>query len=154
MLISVDQLDVLCGQLRFDGLRQFQHLRFHLSGSIGADAPELSPKKMQHVAVGHLELRSNGRGEVGHAAEAGLMLVATDGHRLAKRLLRAGDSTAGMPAIIVPRKTIDILGKILPKEGAVTLKASDAKIVIEVAGTTLVSKLIDGTFPDYTADQT
>ncbi len=84
-----------------------------------------------------------------HATEPGLMLVATDGHRLAKRLLRTGDSTAGMPAIIVPRKTVDILGKILPKEGAVTLKASDAKIVIEAGGTTIVSKLIDGTFPDY-----
>lgn len=100
-------------------------------------------------AVSTEETRYYLNGVFMHPCDAGVLLVATDGHRLAKRLLRTDASTAGLPAIIVPRKTVDILGKILPKEGSITLSASDAKIRIAADGVELTSKLIDGTFPDY-----
>lgn len=79
-----------------------------------------------------------------------LKLVATDGHRLAYAALKLG---AQLPRqeVIIPRKTVLELGKLLAD--------SDASVKVEV-GTTqaafsfgtvdLVSKLIDGKFPDYT----
>ena len=79
-----------------------------------------------------------------------LKLVATDGHRLAYAALKLG---AQLPRqeVIIPRKTVLELGKLLAD--------SDASVKVEVGATQaafsfgtvdLVSKLIDGKFPDYT----
>lgn len=82
-----------------------------------------------------------------------LIAVATDGHRLAKSTLPLPDGAAGLPAIIIPRKTVELVLKMLPDKGPVRLDVSDVKFRISMGGdetgVTLVSKLIDGTFPDY-----
>ena len=79
-----------------------------------------------------------------------LKLVATDGHRLAFAALPLEASLPRQEAI-VPRKTVVELTKLLAD--------SDEEVRIELAGTQasfafgaieLVSKLIDGKFPDYT----
>lgn len=85
-----------------------------------------------------------------HSVEGGVMLVATDGHRLAKRFIALPDGVEGPnPGIIIPKKTVGIIAKILPKDGMVSIAASDAKVMITTPDTQLTSKLIDGTFPDY-----
>lgn len=82
-----------------------------------------------------------------------LVMVATDGHRLAKTSCALPDGAAGMPGIIVPRKTVDLLAKVLPDKGDVSVSLSAAKIMVSAedgeGSVTLTSKLIDGTFPDY-----
>lgn len=84
-----------------------------------------------------------------HPADGGLMLVATDGHRLAKRFLPAPQTPQDWRGVIVPRKTTAILDKILPKTGTVQISLTESKITIATGAVTLVAKLIDGTFPDY-----
>ncbi|MCA0027380.1 MULTISPECIES: DNA polymerase III subunit beta [unclassified Mesorhizobium] len=85
-----------------------------------------------------------------HAAEDAFNAVATDGHRLAKFCTALPEGAAGMPAIIVPKKTAGLIKQILgDKVVTVTISVSDAKIRIEAGNVTLLSKLIDGTFPDY-----
>lgn len=84
-----------------------------------------------------------------HAEDDGVRLVATDGHRLASRHVRRDSGEAPAAGIIVPRKTVAVLQKILPKDGLVEIEASDAKIAFRIPGLRLISKLIDGTFPDY-----
>lgn len=84
-----------------------------------------------------------------HPAENGMVFVATDGHRLAKRLVTVEDIPAGAPGVIIPRKTITALGKVLPKDGDIVIEWSDAKICFSFPGTRLLSKQIDGQFPDY-----
>ncbi|WP_377299775.1 DNA polymerase III subunit beta [Rhizobium sp. SGZ-381] len=85
-----------------------------------------------------------------HPVEEGVMLVATDGHRLAKRVvLLEGGAPADMPSVIIPKKTVGVLAKILPKDGEITLTVSDARISFDLGSTRLSSKLIDGTFPEY-----
>jgi DNA polymerase-3 subunit beta len=76
--------------------------------------------------------------------------VATDGHRLARVEMVLPEGAAGMPGIIVPRKTVAELRK-LADEGAdeIQLALSETKIRFSVGNATLTSKLIDGTFPDY-----
>jgi DNA polymerase-3 subunit beta len=84
--------------------------------------------------------------------EGKLMLrgVATDGHRLAKVDVEAPEGAAGMPSIIIPRKTVQELIKLLEDyEGKISISLSANKAVFEIGKTKLITKLIDGKFPDY-----
>ncbi len=79
-----------------------------------------------------------------------LRAVATDGHRLAQSQMALPPGAAGMPGIIVPRKTVLELVKLLEGEdGEVEVAISASKIRFTFGKLVLTSKLIDGTFPDY-----
>jgi DNA polymerase-3 subunit beta len=79
-----------------------------------------------------------------------LRAVATDGHRMARAEVDAPAGAVGMPGIIIPKKTVGEVQKLLDgAEGDVTVEVSDTKIRFTVAGVVLLSKLIEGTFPDY-----
>ncbi len=79
-----------------------------------------------------------------------LRAVATDGHRLARVEVELPAGAAGMPGVIIPRKTIGELSRLI-EEGVeeVKISLSENKIRFVCGNATLVSKLIDGTFPDY-----
>ncbi|BAF87011.1 DNA polymerase III subunit beta [Azorhizobium caulinodans] len=84
------------------------------------------------------------------AGTAKLRAVATDGHRLAQAELDAPEGSAGLPGVIVPRKTVAEIQKLLEdKDAEVTVSLSTTKIRVAVGAIVLTSKLIDGTFPDY-----
>lgn len=79
-----------------------------------------------------------------------LRAVATDGHRMARAEVEAPTGAAGMPGIIVPKKTVAEVQKLLEgAEGDVRVEVSDTKIRFTQGGVVLLSKLIEGTFPDY-----
>ena len=83
-------------------------------------------------------------------AQPVLKAAATDGHRLARVTVARPDGAAGMPDIIVPRKCIAELRKLLDEiEGSVEVSLSASKIRFGLGTAVLTSKLIDGTFPDY-----
>jgi DNA polymerase-3 subunit beta len=76
--------------------------------------------------------------------------VATDGHRLAQVEMVAPHGCEGMPGIIVPRKTVGEIQKLVEDpEASIGVEVSDAKIRLTFGDVVLTSKLIDGTFPDY-----
>ena len=76
--------------------------------------------------------------------------VATDGHRLARVEAEAPQGSAGMPGIIIPRKTVAEVLKLLDGvEETVEVELSDTKIRFTLGGVVLLSKLIEGSFPDY-----
>jgi DNA polymerase III subunit beta len=86
----------------------------------------------------------------GTAKAATLRAVATDGHRLAQCELPLPDGAAGMPGIIVPRKTVGEVQRLIESgEGNVGIELSAGKIRFTIGNVVLTSKLIDGTFPDY-----
>lgn len=76
--------------------------------------------------------------------------VATDGHRIAVIERPAPAGAEGMPPIIVPTKTVAQIKGMLSSAGSVSVSLSDIKIRFTIGETTVTSKLIDGTFPDYT----
>ncbi len=79
-----------------------------------------------------------------------LRVVATDGHRLASVEVPLPDGAAGMPGVIVPRKTVTELRKLIDETAEdVSISLSESKIQFSFETATLTSKLIDGTFPDY-----
>ena len=86
----------------------------------------------------------------GSGKNATLRAVATDGHRLAQAELAVPSGAAGMPGVIVPRKTVGEVQRLIEdNEGEVTIELSSAKIRFSIGDVVLTSKLIDGTFPDY-----
>ena len=79
-----------------------------------------------------------------------LRAVATDGHRLARFEMPLPEGAAGMPGIIIPRKTIGELRKLVDEAAdAIHITLSESKIRFAFDHIVLTSKLIDGTFPDY-----
>ena len=83
-----------------------------------------------------------------------LKAAATDGHRLARFTIPRPDGAEGMPDVIVPRKAVAELRKLLEEalDGNVHVDLSASKIRFTLGGeggVVLTSKLIDGTFPDY-----
>ncbi|PZO71124.1 MAG: DNA polymerase III subunit beta [Pelagerythrobacter marensis] len=83
-----------------------------------------------------------------------LKAAATDGHRLARFTLPRPEGAEGMPDVIVPRKAVAELRKLLEEslDGNVQVDLSASKIRFTLGGeggVVLTSKLIDGTFPDY-----
>jgi len=83
-----------------------------------------------------------------------LKAAATDGHRLARYTIARPDGAEGMPDVIVPRKAVGELRKLLDEalDGNVEIDLSASKIRFTLGGeggVVLTSKLIDGTFPDY-----
>lgn len=86
-------------------------------------------------------------GELGPSLRA----VATDGHRLARIDAALPEGAAGMPGVIVPRKTVNELRKLLDDDEAqIAVSVSETKVRFATPTITLTSKVIDGTFPDYT----
>ena len=86
------------------------------------------------------------QGETGQVLRA----VATDGHRLARIDAMLPDGAAGMPGVIVPRKTVGEMRKLLDDDEAqIAVSVSETKIRFATPEITLTSKVIDGTFPDY-----
>jgi DNA polymerase-3 subunit beta len=76
--------------------------------------------------------------------------VATDGHRLARFDMEKPAGLDDMPGVIVPRKAVGELRKLMEEfEGDVKVSLSETKIRFDFADIILTSKLIDGTFPDY-----
>ncbi|TCD05366.1 DNA polymerase III subunit beta [Erythrobacteraceae bacterium CFH 75059] len=95
----------------------------------------------------HVSDGENGSGPVMRAA-------ATDGHRLARFTLSRPEGAEGMPDVIIPRKTVAELRKLLEEalDAEVRVDLSPSKVRFTLGGengVVLTSKLIDGTFPDY-----
>lgn len=81
----------------------------------------------------------------------GLRAVATDGHRLVRLSLPRPVGAEGMPGLILPRKLVTELGKLSNVEGEAMFEVgvSTTKVRFARGDNVLVSKVIDGTFPDY-----
>lgn len=77
-----------------------------------------------------------------HTKGGNLAAVATDGHRLARHI--ADYEVPDFKGIIIPRKLVGLVPK-----GDLAVSLSDTKIRLVAGDTTITSKLIDGTFPDY-----
>lgn len=76
--------------------------------------------------------------------------VATDGHRLARLDAPMPAGAEGMPGVIVPRKAVLELRRLLDDAGdEISVTVSTSKIKLAFDDIVLTSKLIDGTFPDY-----
>jgi DNA polymerase III subunit beta len=145
--------------------------RFTLQTLPESDFPDLAPGDMTHkftlkaadlkrlidktqFAISTEETRYYLNGIYLHAAGSGkaqtLRAVATDGHRLAQMELPLPKGAEGIPGVIVPRKTVSEVQRLMEDaEAEVLIELSAGKIRFTIGQAILTSKLIDGTFPDY-----
>jgi DNA polymerase-3 subunit beta len=141
--------------------------RFSLQTLPETDFPDLAPGEMSHrfdvaatdlrlliektqFAISSEETRYYLNGIYLHVMDGKLRAVATDGHRLALADAPAPAGAAGMPGVIVPRKTVSELLKLVGEAAdPVAIELSGVKIRVSTGSIILTSKLIDGTFPDY-----
>ena len=80
-----------------------------------------------------------------------LRAVATDGHRLAQYDIPLPQGAEDITGIIIPKKTIFELRKVLDDaNGDVSISLNENKIKFTFNDLKIISKVIDGTFPDYT----
>jgi DNA polymerase-3 subunit beta len=79
-----------------------------------------------------------------HTVDGKLRAVATNGHTLAQHDVALPEGADAMPGVIVPRKAVPLV-----PQGVVSVSVSANKIRLVADGVEVVSKLVDGTFPDY-----
>ena len=106
-------------------------------------------------AVSNEETRYYLNGIFLHKAERNsiqfLRAVATDGHRLAQYDIPLPQGAEDITGIIIPKKTIYELRKVLDDaNGDISISLNENKIKFSFNDLKVVSKVIDGTFPDYT----
>jgi len=77
-----------------------------------------------------------------------LRTVATDGHRLAMSYLTMTNLSSEF-GVILPKKSVNEIRRIIDGTSKIKVSLSRAKIKIIADQITIVSKLIDGDFPDY-----
>lgn len=75
--------------------------------------------------------------------------IATDGHRLALASSTASSLTSAVAGVIIPKKTINEIRKIVEGNEEATVAFSKAKIRVSSGNSIVISKLIDGEFPEY-----
>ncbi len=78
-----------------------------------------------------------------------LTMVATDGRRLALVDLEMEFPRSHEADIIVPTKCVTELARLLGDEGDVKMSVSENQVAFEIGPTVLVSKLIEGNYPNY-----
>jgi DNA polymerase-3 subunit beta len=84
------------------------------------------------------------------AAEGdGLRLVATDSYRLAVRDLPGTSVLGEGQSVLVPSNALKELTRLLGDSDKVTLRLGERDVSFEVAGARLMSRLIEGEFPNY-----
>jgi DNA polymerase III subunit beta len=150
--------------------------RFQIQTLPSSDFPDISTGTPQHsfdmpapdlariiadteFAISTEETRYYLNGIYLHVAEVEgaprLRGVATNGHQLARIDVTAPEGCASMAGVIVPRKAVGEIARLVDKRAEpVRLSLDHSKLRLDLGDpdnpdTTLITKLIDGTFPDY-----
>lgn len=83
-------------------------------------------------------------------AQGDIAACATNGHQLALYWDDRPGGAEGMPGVIVPRKTCGLLARHLDGvKGEATISVAATRMTVQWGQSSLTTKLIDGTFPDY-----
>jgi DNA polymerase-3 subunit beta len=86
-----------------------------------------------------------------HFAKDSIRMVATDSYRLSVKETPVNSSVSGTSQVITPARTLLELSRIAAgaDDENISILPTDNQILFEVGGISLVSRLIDGQFPNY-----
>ncbi len=126
-----------------------QHQSMHSFALTGGELHRLIDQT--RFAMSTEEARYYLNGIYFHILEGNLRAVATDAHRLALSWLPLPPHTEAFPGAILSRKTIAEVRKLIDHEDTVVdISLSASQIAFRLGDLTLYSRLVKGTFPDYT----
>ena len=83
------------------------------------------------------------------AQEGGLRLVATDSYRLAMRDVSDVSVLAEGQSVLIPSRALGELNRVLSQDDRVELRLGHNEASFEIGSVTLVTRLIEGEFPNY-----
>ncbi len=101
-------------------------------------------------AVGNDELRPVMCGVFVQLESNGITFVSTDAHKLV-RYKRSDTKSKKASSYIIPRKPLTLLKNILTGNGKVKVDYNNTNVSFEFGNSLLVSRLIDGKYPNYDA---
>lgn len=151
MNLANDRLHIAAGRASFElatlPIDDFPHLASaEFDATFTASAADINNLLGGTIfAASTEETRYYLQGPYLHHIEGKAVAVATDGHKLAKI---GSEVEADFPPVIVPRKTAAEVVKSFA-DGDVTVSVSETKIRFSAPSFTVLSKVIDGTFPAY-----
>lgn len=100
-------------------------------------------------AISHDETRYVLNGVLLSIKENKIRFIATDGRRLAYVEKELPEKTTKGIEFIIPTKTVTELNKILKDEGTLRIASAQNQVVFHLGDTYLISRLIEGHFPNY-----
>jgi DNA polymerase-3 subunit beta len=141
--------------------------KYKLTGHDGEDFPKIaeveSPSSFEMdvetlgtaisktlFAVGNDELRPVMCGVFVQLESNGITFVSTDAHKLV-RYKRNDAKSKKASSYIIPRKPLTLLKNILTTSGKVKVEYNNTNVSFTFGNTHLVSRLIDGKYPNYDA---
>jgi DNA polymerase-3 subunit beta len=124
---------------KFDGAKTFTLRQKDLKDGLRKTAYAISTDETRYVLNGILLSFKDNK----------LTLVATDGRRLALVDIELEFPRSHEVDIILPTKAVTELGRLVSDEGDIKMSVSENQVAFEVDGTLLVSKLIEGNYPNY-----
>ena len=158
VLVEVDAKNIAsirCGQsfFKINGLpeEEFPPLpRFEEAKSFTLKQKELRDAlRKTSYAISTDETRYVLNGILFSFREEKLTMVATDGRRLALVDLEVEFPKSQEVDIIIPTKCVTELARLVGEEGEVLLRVTENQVAFEIGTTLLVSKLVEGSYPNY-----
>ena len=123
----------------FDDAKEFKIEQKLLKDALKITSYAISTDETRYVLNGILASFGSGQ----------LTLVATDGRRLAMVQHDLEFPESNDIEVIIPTKAVNELSRLLGDEGEVKVSISDSQIAFELNDNLLVSKLIEGNYPNY-----
>jgi DNA polymerase-3 subunit beta len=124
---------------KFEGAKTFTLRQKDLKDGLRKTAYAISTDETRYVLNGILFSFKDNK----------LTLVATDGRRLALVDLELEFPRSHEVDLILPTKAVTELSRLVSEEGDIKMSVSENQVAFEVDGTLLVSKLIEGNYPNY-----
>jgi DNA polymerase-3 subunit beta len=124
---------------KFEGAKTFTLRQKDLKDGLRKTAYAISTDETRYVLNGILFSFKDNK----------LTLVATDGRRLALVDIELEFPRSHEIDIILPTKAVTELARLVSEEGDIRMSVSENQVAFEVDGTLLVSKLIEGNYPNY-----
>jgi DNA polymerase III subunit beta len=124
---------------RFDDAREFKIEQQVLRDCLRKTSYAISTDETRYVLNGILF----------SFKENALTMVATDGRRLAMVEQELEFPQSQETEIIVPTKAVNELSRLLGDSGIVSIKVTGSQVGFDLGDSLLVSKLIDGNYPNY-----
>lgn len=102
-------------------------------------------------AVSRDELRPQLTGVYLKVAADEIRAVTTDGHRLVKVIQKHGGYKGEAHECIIPSKAMNTVARMCERDGDLQMYFSDNQIGFRIGNTMLITKLIEGRYPNYEA---
>lgn len=124
---------------KFEGAKDYTLKQKELRDALKRTSYAISTDETRYVLNGILFSFKGGK----------LTMVATDGRRLALVDLEVEFPQSQEVEIIVPTKCVTELTRLIGDDGEIRMSVSENQVAFEADGTLLVSKLIEGNYPNY-----